>query len=141
MELNPFNKNEKDNSIDHLSEIIEVNNYTEESENDFNFSHIESVPDLGSLESSLPETPNKNGRHFPVKSIFSPELFLDKKNIENYLCGLCKNVCDEAVKAKCNCGKLFCRKCLTFYYDNELFAQHKFFHEVYTIYIHLPIHN
>ena len=119
MELNPFNKNEKDNSIDHLSEIIEVNNYTEDSENDFNFSHIESVPDLGSLESSLPETPNKNGRHFPVKSIFSPELFPDKKNIENYLCGLCKNVCDEAVKAKCNCGKLFCRKCLTFYYDNE----------------------
>ena len=64
MELNPFNKNEKDNSIDYLSEINEVNNYTEScSENDLNFSHIESIPNFDSVESSLPQTPNKNCRY------------------------------------------------------------------------------
>ena len=110
-----FHKNKE------IIQINDFNNYTESaSENDYeNFPPVESFESLNSLESSLPESPNKKFPNFPVKSIFYPELFLNQSNLSKYICGLWENVCDEAVTPGCKCGNLFCKKCLNFYYDNE----------------------
>ena len=100
-----FHKNKE------IIQINDFNNYTESaSENDYeNFPPVESFESLNSLESSLPESPNKKFPNFPVKSIFYPELFLNQSNLSKYICGLWENVCDEAVTPGCKCGNLFAK--------------------------------
>ena len=113
-EINPFSHKEKNNQLN-------INdNFTESaSENDFgNFSQID-YQSFNSLDSYFPELPNKKFPNFPIKSIFNPDLFLEKEKIKSYICGLCENVCEDAVKAKCKCEQLFCKKCLQFFYERE----------------------
>ena len=119
-EINPFSRKGKENSIINIAEMNEMNNFTESSENDFQpMQNLESLNSFNESSLSLSETPKKKFPNFPIKSLFYPDLFLDKKSIQNYLCGLCENVCDDAVKAKgCKCGKIFCKECLKFYYNN-----------------------
>lgn len=113
-ELNPFSHQEKENSIT-INE-----NYTESvSENDYEFTSLDCYPSFNSLDSSYPVSPNKKFPAFLKKSIFLPDLFLEKKNIQKYICSLCDNVCDEVVKPACKCGKYFCKSCLTIFYEKE----------------------
>ena len=113
-EINPFSRKGKENSIINIAEMNEMNNFTESSENDFQpMQNLESLNSFNESSLSLSETPKKKFPNFPIKSLFYPDLFLDKKSIQNYLCGLCENACDDAVKAKgCKCGKIFCKACL-----------------------------
>ena len=106
-EINPFSRSE-------IKKSIEINdNYTESaSENDYPIPEFQS---FNSIDSSYPESPKKRFPNFPIKSIFSPELFLEQTIIEKLICGICENVCDEAVKIECKCGNIFCKKCLEFY--------------------------
>ena len=60
--------------------------------------------------------------NYPIKNIYQPELFLEQEYIENFICGICENVCNDAVIQMCGCEQIFCRKCLLFYYENN---QHK----------------
>lgn len=120
-EINPFSRKEKENSIINMAEMNEINNFTESSENDFQpMQNLESLNSFNESSLSLSEAPNRRFPNFPIKSIFIPDLFLDKNSIQNYLCGLCENVCDDPVRAGgCKCGKIFCKNCLNFYYNNR----------------------
>jgi len=111
-ELNPFSRDERKKSLDMND------NYTESgSENDYPMVDYQSFNSLDT--SSYPESTKKRFPGYLVKSIYLPELFLDQKVIEDYKCGLCENVCEEAVKAECKCGKLFCKNCLEFYFKEK----------------------
>ena len=110
-ELNPFSHDERKKSLDMND------NYTESgSENDYPMVDYQSFNSLDT--SSYPESTKKRFPGFPIKSVYLPELFLDQKVIEKYKCGLCENICDEAVKAECKCG-IFCKKCLELYFKER----------------------
>ena len=86
-----------------------------------NISPIEN-PNLNSLSPSVQNNikPPKAKKfpNFPIKNIYSPELFLEQEYIEKFICGICENVCDDPVMQLCGCEQMYCRKCLLFYYDN-----------------------
>ena len=76
-----------------------------------------------SIDLNYDELPKKKKfPNYPIKNIYQPELFLEQEYIETFICGICENVCDDAVIQVCGCEQIFCRKCLLFYYDNN---QHK----------------
>ena len=115
-ELNPFSHKDEQNKLS-INE-----NFTESaSENDYeNFSQFECCKNIDSIDSSYPESSKKKYQNYLSKNIYIPELFLERKNIEKYICGLCGNVCDDIVECGCECGKYFCKKCLVICYDKEL---------------------
>ena len=86
-----------------------------------NISPIEN-PNLNSLSPSdqnyIKPPKIKKFPNFPIKNIYSPELFLEQEYIEKFTCGICENVCDDPVMQLCGCEQMYCRKCLLFYYDN-----------------------
>ena len=86
-----------------------------------NISPIEN-PNLNSLSPSdqneIKPPKIKKFPNFPIKNIYSPELFLEQEYIEKFICGICENVCDDPVMQLCGCEQMYCRKCLLFYYDN-----------------------
>ena len=106
-ELNPFSKDEMKKSFDMQESFNES-----VSESDFPMFESHS---FNSLDSSFQSCSKKKFPAFLKKSIFLPELFLDKKDIEIYKCGLCENICDDAVKSGCKCKNIFCKECLSFY--------------------------
>jgi len=74
-------------------------------------------PSLSTNCTDLPK--RKKFPNYPIKNIFLPELFLEQEYLEQFKCGICENICDEPVIPCCGCDKLFCRKCLLFYYENN----------------------
>ena len=111
-ELNPFSLEENKKPF----EIFE--NFNESvSESDYPMFEPHSSCSLDSY--SFPDSSKKKFPTFPKKSIFLPQLFLDEKNIEIYKCGLCENICDDAVKSGCKCKSIFCRECLSFYFKQK----------------------
>ena len=53
------------------------------------------------------------------KNIFIPSLIISHDFIDRYICGLCKNICDEPRFQYCSCPTPFCKRCLDLYYDSN----------------------
>ena len=101
--------------------LSQEKNSSENKQINKNTSPIEN-PNLNSLSPSIQnyvKPPKvKKFPNFPIKNIYSPELFLEQEYIEKFICGICENVCDDPVMQLCGCEQMYCRKCLLFYYDN-----------------------
>jgi len=108
------------NQIDSAPKGYSLNSFTE-SHNFF--------PQSDNQEDSTPsESPStfisttsekKPQSHFPIKSIYQPELFLEQEGIDQYLCGLCFQICDEPVITGCGCPPIYCKKCLELHYSKN----------------------
>jgi len=66
-----------------------------------------------------PDLEEKPMPYIPVKNLYLPDQFLDQEEIEQYICGICKHVCDEPVITGCGCQQLYCKICLTYFYMNN----------------------
>jgi hypothetical protein len=104
-----------------MSEPNIINNINQNDNNEF-ISPIENLSYYASpsQNTSLCDPPKKKKfPNFPIKNIYLPELFLDQEYIDQLKCGICENICDDPVIPCCGCDKMFCKKCLLFYYDNN----------------------
>ena len=98
--INAINQNDNN---DFMSPIDNLNYYASPSQN-----------------TGVCEPPKrKKFPNYPIKNIYLPELFLDQDYIDQIKCGICENVCEDPVIPCCGCDKMFCRKCLVFYLDNN----------------------
>ena len=107
--------------FDIMSDPNVINNINQNDNNEF-ISPIENLSYYASpsQNTSICDPPKKKKfPNFPIKNIYLPELFLDQEYIDQLKCGICENICDDPVIPCCGCDKMFCKKCLLFYYDNN----------------------
>ena len=80
--------------------------------------YLTSSPKITSnVNSSNPE--KKNQSFIPIKIKYSPDLTIEKDDIDLIICGLCSQICDEPVITGCGCQNIFCKKCLEYHYNNH----------------------
>ncbi len=107
--------------FDIMSEPSIINTINQYDNNEF----ISPMENINYFPSPSPSTnycetqKRKKFPNFPIKNIYHPELFLDRECLDTFKCGICENICDDPVIPCCGCDKIFCRKCLFFYYDNN----------------------
>ena len=80
-----------------------------------NSSPCSSVQKISFSHSLLKKYPS-----YENKNIYDPQLFINNYDyMDRFICGLCKNICDDPRYQYCGCESAFCKKCLDLYYDSN----------------------
>ena len=106
-----MSNNNKNSKEEELKESNNIENNTISSTNNSQ-SSIQKISFSHNLVINYPFYENKN--------IYNPELFINNFDfMDRYICGLCKNICDNPRYEYCGCESVFCKKCLDLYYESN----------------------